>query len=294
MDLAAINAFVSVGDKGGFRAAADALGVTSAAVSKAVSRLEAQLGVMLVARTTRVVRLTSAGEIFHARCKGILADLDLAGKEAAESSEFPLGRLVISASRAFGRLRVLPVIAEFVKQYSQVEVEVRLSDRPVDLVAEGVDLAIRIGHLPDSRLIATRVGQTRYVVCGSPEYLAKAGVPRHPDELYQHYMVGYVAPDTAVRFVYHFQDDGIARTMSFPSRVTVDDGEALVVAGIKSVGLVMVNDYLVEPHLKDGSLVRVLCEFEMPQVPISIVLPNRNPLSAVRAFSAMLSRHLAR
>jgi len=209
MDLAAINAFVSVGDKGGFRAAATALGITSAGVSKAVSRLETQLGVTLVARTTRSVRLTAAGAVYHARCKTILADLHQAGQEAVEGSASPQGKLVISASRVFGRMRVLPVIADYVKQYPQVEVEVRLSDRVVNLVDEGVDVAIRIGHLPDS----------------------------------------------------------------------------------SSAGLIMVNDYLVEPFLEDGSLVRVLREFEMPPVPISVVhLPTRNPSSAARAFIGMLRR----
>ena len=294
MDLAAINAFVSVGDAGGFRAAATALGVTSAAVSKAVSRLEAQLGVMLVARTTRAVRLTSAGEVFHARCKSILADLDQAAHDAAEGAAVPQGRLVISVSRAYGRLRVLPVIADFVKQYPQVEVTVRLSDRTVDLVAEGVDLAVRIGHLPDSGLVATRISQTGFVLCGSPEYLATAGMPAHPDDLCRHDIVGYVAPDTATRFTYRFLVDGVERAMHLASRLTTDDGEAAVVAGMRSAGLVMVNDYLLAQHIADGSLVRVLREYELAPVPISIVhLRTRNPSPATRAFAALLRRRLA-
>ncbi|MBY5666312.1 LysR family transcriptional regulator [Rhizobium leguminosarum] len=294
MDLAAISAFVSVGDKGGFRAAAAALGMTSAGVSKAVARLEAQLGVMLVARTTRLVRLTPAGVAFHARCKAILADLDQAGHEASEGSALPQGRMVVSASRTFGRMRVLPVIADYVKQYPQVEVEVRLSDRLVDLVAESVDLAVRIGHLPDSSLIATRISETGFVICGSPEYLAASGIPAHPYDLENHSVVGYVTPDTAVRFTYRFLVDGVASSMSFRSRLTVDDGEAAVSAAARSVGLVMVNDYVVQEHVADGSLVRVLREFELPPVPISVVhLPSRNPSLAARAFALMLRRRLA-
>lgn len=294
MDLSAISAFVCVGDKGGFRAAATALGVTSGGVSKAVSRLEAQLGVTLVARTTRSVRLTAPGAVFHARCKAILADLDQAGHEAAEGSALPQGRLVISLSRAFGRMRVLPVIADYVRQYPEVEVEVRLTDRLVDLVAEGVDLAIRIGNLPDSSLIATRITQTGFVLCGSPEYLATHGVPAHPDDLHRHVVVGYVAPDTAVRFTYRFLVEGAARTMTLPTRLTMDDGEALVGAGMRAVGLVMANDYLMEQQLADGGLVRLLREFEMPPVPISVVhLPTRNPSPAARAFTVMLRRRLA-
>jgi len=294
MDISAINAFVAVGDKGGFRAAAMALGISSAGVSKAVARLEAQLGVTLVARTTRSVRLTSVGMLFHARCKAILTDLDQAGHEAAEGASSPQGRFTISVSRAFGRMRVLPVIADYIRQYPQVEMEVRLDDRPVDLVKDGVDLAVRIGHLPDSSLIAARVCQTGFVLCGSPEYLAAHGIPAHPDDLHRHRMVGYVAPGTSIRFTYPFVIDGVERTMSLPSRLTVDDGEAAVTAASRSVGLAMVNDYHVEQHVADGSLIRVLRAFETPAVPISVVhLPTRNPSRAIQAFTSMLRRRLA-
>jgi DNA-binding transcriptional LysR family regulator len=294
IDLPAITAFVTVGDTGGFRAAAAALGMTSAAVSKAVSRLEARLCVTLVARTTRSVRLTAAGSAFHARCKAVLADLDRAAREAADGAALPQGRLVVGVSRVFGRVRVVPAVADFVTLYPQVEVEVRLSDRPVDLVAEGVDLAVRIGHLPDSNLIATRISRTGYVPCGSPDYLAARGVPAHPDDLRGHDVVGYVAPDTAVRFTYDFLVDGVTRTLSLPSRLTMDDGEALIGAAMRSIGLVMVNDYVVEQHLAEGSLVRVLPAFELPPVPISAVQPaTRHPSQAARALLALLRRHLA-
>jgi len=294
MNFAAINAFVVVGDKGGFRAAAMALGVTSAGVSKAVARLEARLGVTLVARTTRSVRLTAAGVVFHARCKVILSDLEQAGHEAAGMAALTHGRLVVSVSRAFGRLRVLPVVADYAKQYPQVAVEIRLSDRPVDLVAEGVDLAVRIGNLPDSGLIANRVSQTAFVLCGSPEYLARADVPVHPDDLRHHDVIGYVAPDTAVRFDYRFMIDGVERSIDISSRLTMDDGEALVGAAMRALGLVMVNDYLVEPHLASGALVRVLRMFEIPPIPISVVfLPTRNPSPAAKAFASLLRSRLS-
>lgn len=294
MDLAAISAFVCVGDTGGFRAAARMLGMTSAGVSKAVSRLEAELGVMLVARTTRSVRLTSAGAQFHARCRLILADLEQAGHEAADGAALPQGRLVVSMSRAFGRMCILPVIADYMRQYPQVEVEARFSDRVVDLVTEGVDLAVRIGHLPDSGLIAIRIAETGFVLCGSPEYLATAGLPVHPDDLNRHTVVGYLAPDTAVRFVYHFLVDGVAKAMSLSSRLTVDDGEAAVSAASRSVGLVMVSDYITQDYFADGRLVRVLREFEMPSVPISLVyLATRNPSPALQALVGMLRRRLA-
>lgn len=138
------------------------------------------------------------------------------------------------------------------------------------------------------------MSQTRFVMCGSPEYLAASGTPKHPDDLHRHTIVGYVAPDTAVRFNHRFLIDGTTRTTTFPSRLTVDDGEALVAAGLRSAGLVMANDYLMEQHIADGGLVRVLRGFEIPPAPISVVqLPTRNPSPAARAFVAMLRRRLA-
>lgn len=295
MDFAAINAFVAVGETGGFRSAAASLGMTSAGVSKAVARLEAQLGVTLVARTTRSVRLTATGTAFHARCRSILADLDLAGQEAAAEAALPQGRLVVSLSRAFGRVRILPILADYARLYPDVEMEVRLSDRVADLIEDGVDVAIRIGRLPDSSLIAARIGRTTFALCGSPEYLAARGVPRHPDDLRDHDMIGHVAPDTAIRFTYRFTVDGVTKIMNLPSRLTLDDGEALVALGARSLGLVMANDYLMEPHLRDGSLVRVLREYEMPPVPISVVyLPTRMPSPAIQALVAILRRRCER
>ncbi|MBB3695259.1 LysR family transcriptional regulator [Sphingomonas sp. BK580] len=294
MDLAAISAFVEVGNRRGFRAAAATLGMSSAGVSKAVARLEEELGVALLARTTRSVRLTPAGFAFHARCASILADLEFAGKEAAEGASVPTGRLVISMSRAFGRLRVLPVVADFMRLHPQIEVEARLSDRVVDLVEDGVDLAVRIGHLPDSSMIGVRVGQTAFALSASPAYLAARGVPKHPDDLVGHTVVGYVAPGTASRFSYRFVVDGAIRTISLPARLVMDDGEALVDAGARSVGLVMANDYLMASRFADGTLVRVLREFETPPLPISVVhLPNRKGSPAIRAFTAMLRSRLA-
>jgi len=292
MDLAAISAFVTVGDSGGFRSAASILGMTSSGVSKAIARLEQRLGIQLLARTTRSVRLTPAGAAFHQRCRAILADLSEAEHSAAAASIVPQGRLVVTmSSTGFGRNRVLPVIAEFIKMHPQVEVEARLSDRLVDLVDEGIDLAVRIGTLPDSGMIASRVGETGYVLCGSPEYLAAAGLPAHPDELPQHSFVGFVTPGTASRFEYRFQIDGEPRSMYFPAQLTVDDGEALVTGALHSVGLIMIVDYLVEDHIRAGRLVRVLREFEMPPVPVSVVhLPSRHPSPAARVLIEMLRR----
>lgn len=290
MDLAAISAFVTVGDSGGFRSAASILGMTSSGISKAISRLEKRLGVQLLARTTRSVRLTPAGLAFHARCKTILAELSAAEHQAAGGSLIPQGKLTISiSSTGICRNRVLPIIIEYAKLHPQVEVETRLSDRFVDLVEEGVDLAVRVGHLPNSGLIATRIAQTGFVLCGSPEYLAAAGIPSHPEDLVKHRFVGFVVPRTATRFEYRFMINGQPRAFNFGSQLTVDGGDALVEAAIRSVGLIMILDYLVEDLIRQGRLIRVLSEFEMPPVPVSIVyVPSRHPSLAGRALIEML------
>ena len=290
MDLAAISAFVTVGDSGGFRSAASILGMTSSGISKAISRLEKRLGVQLLARTTRSVRLTPAGLAFHARCKTILAELSAAEHQVVGGSLIPQGKLTISmSSTGICRSRVLPVIIEYVKLHPQVEVEARLTDRFVDLVEEGVDLAVRVGHLPDSGLIATRIAQTGFVLCGSPEYFAAAGIPSHPEDLVKHRFVGFVVPRTATRFEHRFMINGQPRTFNFGSQLTVDDGDALVEAAIRSVGLILILDYLVEDLIRQGRLVRVLSEFEMPPVPVSVVyVPSRHPSPAGRALIEML------
>lgn len=292
LDLVAISAFISVGVHGGFRAAGIAIGMSSSGVSKAVARLEKQLGVQLLARTTRSVRLTPVGAAFHARCKTLMTELANAQHSAAASSTVPQGKLIISiTSTGIGRNRVMPIVAEFIKLHPQVEVEARLSDRIVELVEEGIDLAIRIGHLPDSGLIARKIGDTRLTMCGSPEYLASAGIPFHPDELGQHSVVGYVPPGTTNRFKYRFIVDGATRTLSLSSPLTVDDGDALVAAALQSIGLVMVADYLIEDLVHQGKLVRVLRDFEMPAMPVSVVYPpSKHQASAARVLIDMLAR----
>jgi DNA-binding transcriptional LysR family regulator len=292
MDLPAISAFVAVGETGGFRAAATVLGMTSSGVSKAVSRLEARLGIQLVARTTRAVRLTPAGKAFHGRCKSILAQLGEAEHSAAAASVIPQGKLTVTMpSTGFARSRAIPIIAQFVQLHPQVEVEARLSDRVSDLVEEGIDVAIRIGPLPDSQLIAVKLWNVALMVCGSPEYLAENGVPTHPDELENHRFVGFVTSGTSARYEYRFTIDGRVRTMQFQSQLTVDSGEALVVAASHSAGLVMVTDYLAEDMLRSGRLVRILTEFEAPPMAVSIVhAPSRHPSPAARVLIDMLRR----
>lgn len=289
-DLPAIAAFVAVAESGGFRAAAITLGMSSSGVSKAVARLERRMGVQLLVRTTRSVRLTDAGSIFHEKSRSILTQLHAAEMATIALASAPQGRLTIGmSSSAFGREHILPVIAAFLRRHPQVEIHARLSDRMVDLVEEGVDLAVRIGELPDSTMKATRIGRTGFVLCASPEYLLASGTPVHPDDLARHAFVGFASPGTSKRFEYRFMVDGSVRSSFYPSQLTVDDGQSLVPAALHGLGIVMVVDYLVEAPLRDGRLVRLLRAFEMPALPINVLQPpSRHRSPAAGLFIEML------
>ncbi|MDB5971142.1 MAG: LysR family transcriptional regulator [Hydrocarboniphaga sp.] len=181
------------------------------------------------------------------------------------------------------------MVAKFIRLHPQVEVEARISDRNVELVEEGVDLAIRIGNLAHSGLIARRIGETKLALCGSPEYLASAGVPSHPRDLVNHRFVGFMTPGTTNRYKYRFMIDGEVASLSFGSSLTVDDGDALVAAALQSMGIIMVADYLVDDLVQSGKLVRILQEYAMPSMPISVVhAPSRHLAPAAKVLIDML------
>ena len=293
LDLAAIQAFVTVGDLSGFRAASDALGMTASGVSKAVSRLEARLGVQLIVRTTRSVRLTTAGSSFHTRCKAILADLGEAEHAASGEARQPRGNLRISAPLSYGRTALLPLLLEYRQLYPDVEVTLRLEDRYVDLVSEGVDLAVRMAHLPDSGMVAARLASASFVCCGAPRYLASMGVPHHPDDLARHRSVEFVAPRSATRFEWRFLVDEAVRHVTPKGMLTVDDSEAQVLAAVAGEGLIWVHDYIVASQMRRGELMPLLTPFQLPAVPISVVHPpSRHPSAAASALIGLMRRRL--
>ncbi|PRY04471.1 DNA-binding transcriptional LysR family regulator [Paraburkholderia sp. BL25I1N1] len=248
--------------------------MTPSGVSKAVARLEKRIGAQLIARTTRSFQLTEAGATFHTRCKDILDQLAQAERDAASGKSNPRQQIRISTPVGFGRLRVVPLIAEYCERYRSVDVAVRLEDRLADLDREHVDLAIRIGERVEPGLVGIRVSSAAFVCCGSPEYLASAGTPSHPDELRRHRSVDFAGAAGTDTFEWKFVLDGVveqAAQITPRPTITVDDCDALVAAAEAGAGLIMVHRYLAEKSMGAGRLVPVLAEYMAPPAPIWVV-----------------------
>lgn len=281
--LEAMAVFLSAVEGGSLSAAGRKLDMPLATVSRKLSDLESHLKARLLNRSTRGLTLTDAGRDYLAACKRILEDVDEAERVAAGEFSEPRGELVITAPIVFGRLHVLPVITEFLSAYPAVDVRLVQGDRIVHLLDEHVDLAVRIGPLPDSRLTATRVGGTRRVVCASPAYLAAHGTPATPNELGGHRCITFEAMSAAE--TWRFPVDGVEISVPVRSRLMVNTAEAAIDAAVAGAGLTRVLCYQVEAAERDRQLQRVLRGFEPAPAPISLVYgaQRRLPLK-LRAF----------
>ena len=279
----AMQAFVAVADLEGFAPAARKLGLSPSAITRLIAALEERLGARLLQRTTRQVTLTDAGSRYLERARRILADVEEA-EDAVESERTrPEGRLVISAPFGFGRLHVSPVVTAYLKRYPDVGVDLRLSDRRINLVEVGVDLAVRIGHLPDSTLVARHVGQMRRIVVASAGYLKLRGEPKRPADLTAHDTIQFGAmtatPD------WRFMEDGQEIRITPTPRFTSNSSDAAIQYAEQDGGLTRVMAYQAAESLKARRLRIVLAEFEQPPVPIHVVYPTSRLLSAkVRTF----------
>ncbi|MCC8955062.1 LysR family transcriptional regulator [Bradyrhizobium sp. Pear77] len=279
----AMQAFVAVADLEGFAPAARKLGLSPSAITRLIAALEERLGARLLQRTTRQVTLTDAGSRYLERARRILADVEEA-EDAVESERTrPEGRLVISAPFGFGRLHVSPVVTAYLKRYPDVGVDLRLSDRRINLVEDGVDLAVRLGHLPDSTLVARHVGQMRRIVVASAGYLKLRGEPKRPADLTAHDTIQFGAmtatPD------WRFMEDGQEIRIMPTPRFTSNSSDAAIQYAEQDGGLTRVMAYQAAESLKARRLRIVLAEFEQPPVPIHVVYPTSRLLSAkVRTF----------
>ncbi|MGM4916691.1 LysR substrate-binding domain-containing protein [Tardiphaga sp. 813_E8_N1_3] len=281
--IEAMTVFVAVADLQGFAPAARKLGFSASAVTRMVAALEERLGARLLQRTTRSVMLTDVGARYLHRARQILADIEEAEGSAQAERARPSGRLVVSAPVGFGRLHVTPLISAYLQRYADVSGELRLTDRMVSLVEDGIDVAVRIGHLPDSSLVARQVGSMPRVVVASPDYLARRGQPKTPDDIVKHDTIqfGVIASTPEWRFV---QDGDDIRITHMP-RFTTDVADAAIWHAEHGGGLTRVLAYQAADALAAGRLKRVLTEFEPPAVPIHIVYPTSRLLSAkVRVF----------
>jgi DNA-binding transcriptional LysR family regulator len=268
---------------GSLSAASRKLGMPLATVSRKVSELEAHLRTRLINRTSRRLMLTDAGRSYVAACKRILEDIGEAERAAAGEYMAPRGGLTVTAPIVFGRLHVLPVAIEFLKAYPDIDIRVALADRVVNLQEDDIDLAIRIGDLPDSSLVATRVGSIRHVVCGSPAYFAQRGTPKSPGQLSTHDCItfdGLMSPDT-----WKFAVGKSTVSVAIHSRLIVNTAEAAIDAAIAGVGITRVLSYQVASALRAGTLALALREFEPKPWPVSLVYSGQGLLPLkLRAF----------
>ncbi|RUX20504.1 LysR family transcriptional regulator [Mesorhizobium sp. M2A.F.Ca.ET.042.01.1.1] len=281
--LDAMSLFVATVEAGSLSAAARHASVPLATVSRKLSDLEKHLKTRLLNRSTRRLALTDAGQSYFAACRRILDEVNEAERTAAGEYSSPTGELVITAPVVFGRLHVLPVITDFLAVYPQVDVRLTLSDRITQLVEEHIDLALRIGELPDSAMVAIRVGSIRRIVCASPAYLASHGTPEKPSELAGHSCVtfeGLASPAT-----WSFGAGKTETTIPVRSRLQVNTAEAAIDAAIAGLGLTKVLSYQADTAVRAGALRVVLEPFEPPPWPVSLVHAGQGRLPVkLRAF----------
>jgi len=266
-----------------FAAAARRLEMSAPTVTRSVAALEHRLGVLLLVRTTRSLRLTEAGERYAADCRRILDDVEQADDAAAGVMGAPRGALSITAPAFFGELHVMPAVLGYLRAHREVSVRTLLVDRVVNLLDEGVDVAVRIGALPDSTLTAVPVGQVRRVVCAAPAFLQEHGEPRDLDALPRFCTITAAMEGRGTQW--RFQQDGQARRLSVDSQLTVTSFQAAVLAACEGWGLTQVVSYQVARHLASGALQVVLRGFELPPMPVHVVYPEGRKSSAkVRSF----------
>ncbi len=278
-----MRAFVTVVDKGSFVRAADALELSKTAVSRLVGELEARLGTRLLHRTTRKLSLTPEGEVFHERCRQLLAEVTAAEAELTSHAGEAVGRLRLNVPVTFGLLHLAPLWPAFMALHPKVELDITLADRLVDLVDEGYDAAVRIARLQPSSLISRRLSSTRLVLCASPEYLRRHGAPTHPAELAQHAVISYTLLSMGDRWEFEGPAGPVSAMVS--PRMRTNSGDTCCAAALQHQGLVLQPTFMVGPYLLSGALVEVMSPYRSIELGVYAVYPSRKHLTPkVRAL----------
>ncbi len=292
--------FVRAAQNRSFSEAARQMGMSPSSVSKAVQRLEEELGIRLLNRTTRSVTLTDDGAAFYARCRQILDELEEAEQELLRTRYQPTGTLRIDLTMALGRMHIVGALPLLTAKYPELKLDVSLNDRFVDLIEEGIDAVVRLGIGTDSPLIMHRVATARFVVCASPDYFKRHGIPKTPQDLKQHNCINFVYPQTRRVFEWRFQHgscynggnphnalphQGEQLEMSVEGSLRFDHAESLLEAAIAGAGIVQVLNYVAGRAIARGELQPILEDYAAPGEPISVIYPQKRHLSAkVRAF----------
>lgn len=282
MDIEELRTFVAVADAGGISPAASRLGVSKSIVSRRLARLEADLGVQLLARSTRGAALTEAGATFRDHAARVCADIDLAREAIAPSGDLR-GQLRITVPLSFGPAHFTPVIAEMARRHPMLHIQTHYSDRFVDLIAEGFDCAIRVGNLPDSSLLARCVGPVYGKLVASPDYIKSHGSPATPEELLQHEAL-MQGTET-----WKFMDGEKILTVHPQGRFKADNGAALVAAALAGLGIAWLPDGLTQEHVACGALVPIMTQHPPPVAGVYVVRPpGQHPVRKVRVLTELL------
>lgn len=267
--LQLINIFVAVVDTGGFAGAGRKLNLSPPVVTRAINELESHLGVRLLTRTTRVVRVTEAGARYAEDCRVVLARLNEADEAVGGLHAAPRGRLTVTAPVGFGAMYVTPVVTEYLSRYPEVNVSCWFMDRNVNMLDEGVDVAVRIGALPDSSMQAIRVGKMRLRICAAPEYLTKHGVPETPEALQNHVVIAASGATSTAEW--RIWANGAPGAVKLHPRMIATTADAAIAAALTGFGLTNVLHYKVDAHLREGRLKPVLGDFEPPALPVHVL-----------------------
>ncbi|MDQ2818914.1 MAG: LysR family transcriptional regulator [Pseudomonadota bacterium] len=283
--LLAMEVFVQVVDAGGFTRAADHMQLPKASVSTMVAALEKSLSVKLLHRTTRNVSVTSDGAAYYERCLQILSDVREAEESLSHNRASPRGRLRVDCSTAIAADIIIPALSDFFARYPDIALELGCGDRTVDLVEEGVDCAIRGGILPDSNLVARRIGALQFVTCAAPAYIAAHGAPQHPHDLANHRCINFFASKTGKMFEWDYARGGETIVTLGPHHLAVNDSVAYMRAGLAGLGILQAPGYAVDKLVAEGAMVPLLTDWTTLALPINVVYPQNRHLSAkVRVF----------
>lgn len=291
LDLLSLHTFVRIADGGSLSAAARAMGRSLPAVSRSLVQLEAELGVRLLQRTTRRIHLTDAGAQFLERCRRILAEVEEAGASVSDLGRALAGPIVLTAPVLFGQMHVAPVVTEFLGAHPGVTVRLILSDTLANIVEEGIDLAVRIGKLPDSGLVARKLGEVRRVACASPAYLKRHGTPRAPRELAKHCCLQFSALSPTP--YWEFREAGKARQVRVQGSFSSNHGASVIAAARGGLGIIVALSYQVQEAVAAGALRVILQPYEPAAIPIHVILPSgRLQPARVRALADLLQARI--
>lgn len=287
--------FARVVECASFTRAADTLGLPRSSVSAAVIDLEARVGARLLHRTTRKVSPTQDGAAFYERCLRLIADVEETEGLFRQTSAGPTGKLRIDVPGRIGRLIIAPALPEFLRRHPQLDIELRVTDRAVNLVEESVDCVLRVGPLGDSGLIARKIGDLALINVASPGYLADHGTPSGLDELGEHLAVNYASPSTGRVEDWEWIEDGEVRMLPMRARVTVNSAEAYIACCLSGLGLIQIPAYDVKRHLDAGELVEVMPDHRAAPMPMTLLYPHRQHLShRLQVFADWLEQLLKR